>query len=247
MSLPFETDHGIGHRAALGLIVLQSDETIEVEFREFTGLDGVSLLQSRIQSGSEVTTETLARMEAEIPASVGLLPQAASFDVIGYACTSGATIIGEEKVTAAIQRAKPGVAATNPLTAVKAAFRALGVTRIGFVTPYIAGVSAAMRRNLEASNFHIATFGSFEQSDEHTVARIASSSVLQAILHIGGAHDCEAVFASCTNLRTVDVIEEAEAKLGKPVISSNQALAWHMLRLAGISDKPSGFGTLYKI
>ncbi|NKB55849.1 MAG: Asp/Glu racemase [Alphaproteobacteria bacterium] len=246
MSLPFETDDGIGHRATLGLIVLQADETIEAEFSTLATLDGVALHHSRIPSDPDVTLETLARMEAEIPAATRLLPAAANIDVIGYACTSGATIIGEATVAAAIQSVRPEATATDPLTSVKAAFRALSVTRIGFLTPYLPDVSAAMRDNLEAAGLHIAAFGSFEQSDEHTVAQIAPASVRDAIISIGKAPDCEAVFVSCTNLRTVGILEEAEKALSKPVVSSNQALAWHMLRLAGIADRLDGLGVLYQ-
>lgn len=246
MPLSFETDNGIGSRAALGLIVLQADETIEDEFRTFAGQDGAALYHSRIPSAPDVTAETLARMEAEIPAATRLLPDAVRFDAIGYACTSGATIIGPANVAQAIRTVKPGAATTDPLTAAKSAFRALDVTRIGFVTPYVAAVSQAMRDNLEADGLSIKTFGSFEQSDEHTVARIAPASVLQAICDIGSAADCQAIFVSCTNLRTAEILATAEARLGKPVVSSNQALAWHMLRLAGVNDNLLGLGQLFE-
>lgn len=246
MSLPFETDNGIGGRAALGLIVLQADETIETEFRTFVGRDGVALYHSRIPSAPDVTPETLARMEAEIPAATRLLPDAVRFDTIGYACTSGATIIGPANVARAIHTVKPGVKTTDPLTAAKAAFRALGVTQIGFVTPYVAPVSQAMRDSLEADGLSIEAFGSFEQSDEHTVARIEASSVLEAICDIGSTADCKAVFVSCTNLRTAEILATAEAHLQKPVVSSNQALAWHMLRLSGVNDHELNFGRLFE-
>jgi len=202
MPLTFETDNGIGGRAALGLIVLQADETIEAEFGTFARQAGVALYHSRIPSAPDVTPETLARMEAEIPAATHLLPDAVRFDAIGYACTSGATIIGPANVAQAIHTVKPGVATTDPLTAAKSTFLTLGVTRIGFVTPYVPAVSQAMRDSLEADGLCIKAFGSFEQSDEHTVARIAPSSVLQAICDIGSAAGCEAIFVSCTNLRT---------------------------------------------
>lgn len=202
------------------------------------------LYHSRVPSGADVTPESLAAMQAEIPAAARLLPPTAVLDVIGYACTSGATVIGEAAVAAAIHAVRPEVATSDPLTATKAAFRALGVRRLGFVTPYVAEVSAAMRRNLEAAGLEITAFGSFEESEEAVVARIAPASVLEAIVKVGGAPDCEAVFASCTNLRATGVIAEAEARLGKPVVTSNQALAWHMLRLAGLPDGPGGGGAL---
>jgi len=246
MRLDFETDDGWGRRATLGLIVLQADETIEPELRTLTGHDGVVLYHSRIPSDPDVTPETLARMEAQIPASTRLLPEGLDFDVIGYGCTSGATIIGAEKVSRAINSVKPGTITTDPLTAVKAALKSLGTRRIGFLTPYVAEVSQAMRENLEASGLEIAAFGSYEQSEEQLVARIAPESVLRSILKVGGSADCDAIFASCTNLRTLKVLEAAEAALGKPVIASNQALAWHMLRLAGINDTPAGLGRLFQ-
>ncbi len=246
MKLEFDSDEGFGQRATLGLIVLQADETVEPEFRGLVDLEGVVLYHSRVPSGAEVTPETLAAMQAEIPDAVRLLPPTAEFDVIGYACTSGATIIGAAVVEAAIRSVRPGVATSDPLTATKAACSALDVQRLGFVTPYVAEVSAAMRRNLEEAGLEIAAFGSFEESEEAVVARIAPASVLDAIVRVGAAADCEAVFASCTNLRATGVIPEAEARLGKPVITSNQALAWHMLRLAGLPDGQPAGGSLFR-
>ncbi len=117
MAIPFQTDNGIGTRAALGLIVLEADETIEAEFKHYINLEGVSLYHSRVPSGAEVTPETLARMEAEIPRAVSLLPSAVAFDVIGYACTSGATIIGEDNVARVIDDVRPGVIVSNPISA----------------------------------------------------------------------------------------------------------------------------------
>lgn len=244
MALAFETDDGLGARATLGLIVLQTDETIEPEFKSMINLDDVCLYHSRVPSGAEVTPETLARMEAEIPRAVSLLPSNAPLGVVGYACTSGATIIGEDKIAAAINSVRPGVQTSNPISAAKAAFHALGLKRLAFVTPYVAAVSLAMRDNLERAGYEISAFSSFEQGEEKIVSRISPDSVLAVVCDIGSRHDCDGVFVSCTNLRTSGIIEEAEKRLGKPVISSNLALAWHMLRLAGIDDCITGKGRL---
>ena len=60
-----------------------------------------------------------------------------------------------------------------------------------------------------------------------------------------GRGEVDAVFLSCTNLRTLDVIDEIEAELGLPVVSSNQALAWHMAQLTQISPDHA-FGRLMR-
>jgi maleate isomerase len=247
MVLSFETDDGVGTRARLGLVVLQADETIESEFRWFVDQTGVALYHSRVSSAPEVTLQTLARMEAEIPAAVSLLPSSIDFDVVGYACTSGSTVIGGENVADAIRSVIPEVATSDPLSAAKAACRALGVGRLAFITPYAAEVSAAMRRNFEDDGIEIAGFGSFEQIEEAVVGRISPASTLDAILNVGDSEACDAAFVSCTNLRAAGIIEEAEARLGKPVLSSNQVLAWHMLRLVGVNEPISGRGELFQI
>jgi maleate isomerase len=45
--------------------------------------------------------------------------------------------------------------------------------------------------------------------------------------------DAEAVFVSCTNLATYDVIAPLEAELGKPVLTANQVTMWAMLEAIG--------------
>jgi maleate isomerase len=237
MRLHYATDDGLGMRARFGLIVLQVDETIEHEFPRLVGTEGVALHFTRVPSGREVTQATLAAMEADIPNAATLLPPGTRYDAIGYACTSGATVIGPENVVRAVRGARPGdgpeafttTPVTDPLTAVKAACRALEVTQLGFVTPYV-----------PAS-------GSFEQAEEHVVARITPESILEAIIGVAATAPCQAVFVSCTNARTLDIIERAEQRLGIPVLSSTQALAWHMLRLAGIDDHRPGCGRLFAV
>lgn len=254
MRLDYETDGGTGTRARLGLVVLRTDETIEQEFRRLLGPgDAIALHCARIPNDDQVTPGTLADMEARIPETVRTLPAGAPLDVVGYACTSGATVIGSANVARAVRGARPAdgpgslarTAVSDPLLAVKAACAALGARRIGFVTPYVAEVSAAMRSSLEADGIEIAAFGSFGQGDDRVVARISPRSVRDAILRVGRAAPCDAVFVSCTNVRTFGVLADAEEGLGRPVVSSNQALAWHMLRSAGVRDAFPGLGRLF--
>ena len=133
------------------------------------------------------------------------------------------------------------------MTACKAALKALGVKRVAFLTPYDPGITTTMRDNLLVSGFEIPVTGSFFESDDFVVGRIDPESILEAIEKIGARDDCDGVFVSCTNLRVASIIETAEARLGKPVTSSNHALAWHLLRLAGIQDCPENFGSLFQV
>lgn len=245
MKLPFSLDGGAAGKAALGLIVLQMDETLEAELRTVFTQPGVALFHTRIPSGEEISSATLKQMEKELPAVSGLLPATHPLDVVGYGCTSGATIIGSDKIAALVNQVHPDAKVTDPITAVIAALEHFDVAKIGFITPYVAEVSAAMRDLLSQNGISVSGVASFEQSQDPVVARISPASILEAIIAIGGDDNIDAVFVSCTNLRCFDIIEQAEDKIGKPVISSNQALAWHMLKLAGLPTKSMGPGKLF--
>ncbi len=243
-ALPFSLDDGPGTRATMGTVVLRTDETMEADFRAFIPTDGIALYHTRIPFEPTVTSETLARMEDNISTSVGLLPETAPFDVIGYGCTSASAVIGEERITAQVQSVYPKTAVTNPLSATKAALDALNVKRVAVVTPYVVEVSEALRNRLSEAGFDPCVLTSFEQIEDATVARITPQSIYDAIVSTAAIEKVDAVFVSCTSLRTADVILRAENALGIPIVSSNQALAWHMMRLAGVKDAPSAMGRL---
>ena len=241
-----EFDKGIAPVAALGVVVLQKDETLEPELRSALSDDGVALYHSRIPSDDEITPDTLQAMAAEIPRALRLLPVARPLDVVAYACTSASTMIGQAKIAAMIQEAHPTAAATDPITAVIAACRHLGVQRLGLLTPYTLDVSAAMQALLENAGLTITAFASFEQSSDPLVARISPDSVHRGIRQVGRDTGVDAVFASCTNLRTFEILDAAEADIGKPIISSNAALAWHMREKAGLGPRTHAPGHLLK-
>ena len=62
----------------------------------------------------------------------------------------------------------------------------------------------------------------------------------------GDRPEAEAIFISCGALRTLDIIDELEEEVGKPVVTSNQAMLWDTLRLAGIEDRLEGYGRLFR-
>lgn len=245
--LTFTTDAGAGARARLGLLVLESDQTMEWEFRDLTHLPGVSVYHARLANATTVTPETLAAMEQELPVAARLLPDYLGLKAIGYGCTSGATIIGEDRVAEIIAMAHPGVPSTNPLSAAKAALAALGVSRLGLLTPYTPDVTEAMQARFEAAGISVRVVGSFYEESDVVVGRIDAASILQGAISVGSSDDVDGVFVSCTSLRAASVIPEAERALNKPVTASNHALAWHLLRLAGIADTNPNAGRLFQM
>ena len=221
----------------LGLIVLQVDETIEQDFRRLFAPDIAKLHISRIPSGAELTPDSISQMKSALPAAAGLLPS--GLDVVGYACTSGTTLIGAKRVQDLVIGAAQTRAATDPLTAALAQCHALGLSRIGIVSPYIASVAEPICAAFEAKGIAVPATLSFGEEVEAKVARIAPASIANAARALARQTTLDGIFLSCTNLQTLDILDPLTHELGLPVLSSNQCLAWHMASLCGMTP-PSG-------
>lgn len=220
----------------LGLIVLQVDETIEQDFRRLFPPHIARLHVTRVPSGAELTPDTIAAMERALPDAARLLPAAQALDVVGYACTSGTTLIGAGRVRELVTRAASTRAVTDPLTAALAQCHSLGVARLGIISPYIASVAEPIRAAFEAGGIAVPDTLSFGEQVEARVARIAPASIAEAARALVRRSKLDAVFLSCTNLRTLDLLAPLTQELGLPVLSSNQCLAAHMAALAGIAS-----------
>ncbi|MEQ6250278.1 Asp/Glu racemase [Sulfitobacter sp. HNIBRBA3233] len=230
--------------APLGLLVLQVDETVEMDMRRMLPAEQPFYV-SRVPSGDEVTPETLRKMKGALTAAAQLLPQAEQYAAVGYACTSATGEIGAQAVASMVRAGVATARVTDPLTALRAACAALGVRRLALLSPYIAPVSDKLRAALAAGGIETPLFGSFEEPVERNVVRISETSIESAAVDLVGSGGVDALFLSCTNLRTLPVIDRIEARTGLPCLSSNQVLAWHMCarsRVPGTLGRTGGGG-----
>lgn len=246
--LPFETDNGIASRGRIGLVVLASDFTIEHEWRQvFAAVPGLALYESRIFNDTTITPETLRAMEPKITVAADLILPSFPLDVIAFGCTSASMAIGEEKVFDKLRAAKPDARCTTPITAAFDAFRAFGASRVGVLTPYRADVNQIVADYIKARGFQVPVFGSFNEEYDPTVARITPDSVRKGIKTLIDTADVDCVFVSCTAVRLAEAAADVEKEVGLPVTSSNHAMAWHALRLAGVEDSLPQFGKLFTL
>ena len=248
LKFDYETDAGIAARARLGLVVLASDHTIEYECRLIMAqTPGVALYHARIENDPEINPQTLKAMEARIVPTTNLLLPGMPFDAIGFGCTSASMVIGRDRVSALLQEVRPEAAPSNPVTAAFTAFAALGAKRIAVLTPYSDIVNEGIRSYFEDGGFEVPVMGSFKEPNDNVVARITPKSIADASVALAQTDGVDAVFVSCTSVRLVEAVAELEKRTGLPVTSSNHAIAWHMLRLAGIDDRLPQFGRLFTL
>jgi maleate isomerase len=244
MALAFELE---AHRPKqVGIIALQADESLEPDLRRMMP-DSVEYLVSRVPSDTIVSRDTLRAMEGRIADAARLFPKGANLSAVAYGCTSASAEMGAQRIGELVRQGATTPHVTQPLSAVIAACAHLGVRRIGVVSPYVEAVSDKLRQELTEAGLEVTAFASFEEAEEHRVVRISQASVLEAAMDMGRNDLCDAVFLSCTNLRTLDVIEVAEAGMGKPVLSSNQALIWHLGQVGDFANEVKGVGRLFEV
>ncbi|MBY4675816.1 maleate cis-trans isomerase family protein [Marinobacterium arenosum] len=226
----------------IGVIALATDFNIEQDLRRIYPAD-VEPFTSRVRNYNPLTIENLRRMEPGISAAADSILPGTRLDAMIYACTSGTVAIGIERITELVQQSCPGVPVTNPVTAAFAAFAALRATRISILTPYTEAVNQEVASFFQRSGYEVLNIAGFGFEDDTAMSYIDPQDIAHA-----AAETCnpraDLLFISCTALRASLVLDQIEQTLGKPVVSSNQALAWHSLQLAGYPAPVRGFGRL---
>jgi len=245
-SFPAQSDGGPAGAGAIGLVALATDHVCELDLRRIIPQDLLPLYVSRIAFAPEITIETLGAVRDGITEAAELILAGGRLDVLAYGCTSGTMVIGEDEVFARLRAARPGVACTTPPTAALAALRALGLRRIAVLTPYGEAVNRRVQSYFTERGLEIASFGAFNKETDAEIAAIAPASIVAAAQALD-APDVDGIFLSCTGMRGLAAVEPLEASLGKPVVTSNQAMAWHALRLAGHAGAVAGFGRLLRV
>ncbi len=215
----------------VGIIVLQTDETIESDLRRLLPPEKCNLFVSRVPNGTEVTHETLGAMADEISGSAQLFPRNAHFKGVAYCCTSGTSVIGVGRIGELVKQGCDCDAVTEPVSSLVDACRRRNISRIAFLSPYTESVSAHLRSVLAEHGIESPVFGSFNEANDSRVAWIDRQSIVDAAKSLGVRDEVEAVFMSCTNLKTIDLLDEVSQAIGKPVMSSNSVLAENLLQL----------------
>lgn len=188
---------------------------------------------ARLEDTSVTTdlAEKVSDSKAVVPAVRSLI--SAEPASIAYACTSGSFISGisgEAALREVMQQAGAKQAITTS-GALLEALKTMGVSRIAIATPYNEELTRLLAAFLETAGVKVVKAGYL--NSEHDIMHIDYDAV-RNMAAIVDHPDAEAIFFSCTNLRTFDVIQELETLYNKPVLSANQVTMWAALRAADL-------------
>jgi maleate cis-trans isomerase len=206
----------MGARRRIGVMVPSTNTTCEADF-QLVVPPGITVHGQRLWLTNDALGEDgMVRMNAEIETGARYLATA-RVDVISYGCTTGSFFKGpgwDQEMIQVIRRAA-GVPAVATSPSVVEALRAVGARRLSVATPYPEWNNVKLRAYLESMGFEVLC-----------------------------RPEADALLCSCTAWRSVEAVAEIERRIGKPVVTSNQAAIWASLRILGVTTPISGFGQL---
>jgi maleate isomerase len=243
LSLSFD-DRAVAKR--VGLVVLATDHTSERDFRRMVESDRVGVYVARVAYENPTTPENLRRMQPRLAEAAGLILPGEDLDAICYSCTSASVVMGDEAVEQAVASAKPGIPVVTPPAAARRALGSLGARRVSVLTPYTEETGRPMAAYFERHGFDLAGFTCLGLDDDREMARISPASLVAAARE-AVEEDAEALFISCTALRSAEAVVEIERATGLPVVTSNLATAWLCLGFCEEGYPRPGLGRLMEV
>ncbi len=225
-----------------GLIVPSSNTTMEAEFwRMASGWATVHTARMRLE---KIKVDELEEMEEQmLEAAIRLAD--AEVNVIGYGCTSGSLLKGKghgRKIERKIAE-KTGFPAVATAKAVIEALSELRIKNLCVATPYIEEISELEKCFLEQNEIDVLRMKGLGIVQNREVGSKDPSIAYDLAMEVF-MPQAQGLFISCTNFRTGEMIDRLEKELGVPVISSNTATFWAMMRKAGVKRKQKGYGRL---
>jgi maleate isomerase len=235
-----------GWRARLGVLVPSGILATEPDFNRVVP-EGVCCHYHRFKfEGGGKTEDILKDLRAagDDIVEVSKLLADARPSVIAMAGTAVSFIGGYQYDQQLIEKlqAAHNVPATTTSTSVIDALRTMGIEKVSIAMPYIEEVSKAGAKFVADNGIEVVEAKWLGKAG-FDIPRI-SKEVLYRLAREVDRPESGALFISCTALHTFDIIDKLETDLGKPVVTSNQATIWNLLRLAGIKDKIAGYGKL---
>ncbi len=228
----------------VGLLLPSSNTTQEPEFSQMLP-DSVSLHVTRMPL-SNVDADSTLKIVADIERESRKLADA-DVDIIMFAATAPSTRNGKGYDAQLVKRIEDasGKPATTAATAMLESFATLGIRRVALAAPWSGQTNKAVAAFLEAHGIEVVSEAAMGVVRNNDIGLLSPETAFE----LGRKLDrpqADAVFLACGNWLTFSIIERLEQAIGKPVLSTNSATAWAVLRKLGGHASVPGFGRLLR-
>jgi maleate isomerase len=223
-----------------GILVPSTNTTCEIEFSRLP-LD-LQVHTARLGKGGN--TPFSPSLDADVAYQSKLLGDA-RVEVIALAQTSASLFSDNyDAVTVNRMTQASGVPSLTSAQAIGRALRALGILRIAMATPYSEDTIERARRYYETNyGISVAASESLGATNSYAIGKMEAGTAQAAFSRIDRP-EIDALVVPGGNFPTMNWIATWEAQFGKPVITTNQAALWAILRAMGIGTPLTGKGRL---
>jgi maleate isomerase len=229
-----------------GVLIPATNTTVEIEYTRLLPPEWQAHY-ARVMTSSENKTPFSPPLDSDVEyQSKGL--GSARVEIIAL-IQSSASLFADDYDDTTIARitAASGVPAITSANAVGAAARALGARHVALVSPYSAPVNECARHYFEGKHgLKIAALEGFAATDSYMIGHLGPENARDAFQRVDRP-EIEAFLVPGGNFPTMAHIPEWEAELNKPIVTTNQAALWAMMRAVGAKDRLQGLGKLLEM
>ena len=229
--------------ARIGLIIPSADQLTETQFHRYCP-DGVTIHVTRLRL-PERRRLAIAEIDDALAEAAGALADAGPGVIVFHYPVSalGDAAERETRYLDVIEEATD-LPAVSTGRAIIEALDSLGVDKLVLITPYDEAAGETETRYLEDAGFEVIHELGLGLSgiDEYVMV---PAQRWQQIAISNARDDADGYVLSCTNTNMIAVIEACESRLGKPVITSNQAVLWACLKRLRDPHPIVGLGRLF--
>jgi maleate isomerase len=223
-----------------GMLVPSTNTTCEIEFCRLPA--DLQVHTARLGKGGN--TPFSPSLGADVEYQSKLLGDA-RVEVIALMQTSASLFSDDyDEVTVKRMTDASGVPSLTSAQAIGRALRALGTSRIAMATPYSEDVIARAKRYYETNyGIEVVASESLGTTNSYAIGKMDASTAQAAFSRIDRS-GIEALVVPGGNFPTMNSIGPWEQRFGKPVITTNQAALWAILRAMTITAPLTGKGHL---
>ena len=224
----------------LGIIVPSWNTVMEYEFQRMAGAS-TSVHSQRIKHTDD-SEKSLLWLSTQAPDAATLLSHA-KVNAICHGCTaSGFLKSPEEDLEQARElQSLTGIACVTSASSIAKALKSLGAKKISVASPYEPWLNDRVKLYLEQAGFEVLAIKGLGTQAHGSI----SAPIIKELAHEVMRDESQALFISCSNFRTLDLITELEIETGRPVVTSNQASMWGTLRAIGDQREIANAGRLF--
>ena len=231
--------------ARIGLIIPSSNRMVEQEMVRYVpaGVQG-HVARLRMTGPHHIPLDQLLPRIEDATRTLN----DAKCDVVAFHCTATSMeegMAGEERVLAALRRAG-AVRALTTATAIRRALDVLRARRIVLVTPYSAKTTAEEAEFLRSAGYEVIHAIGFDLGGSDAFCATAADFWRERVIE-AEREEADVYFLSCANISAFGVIEAIERRLGRPLITSNQAVLWDALCQLNWRERAGCPGRLFQM